>query len=438
MTYFQQRFAESAAKRRRLRELFGPPQMFKDFARQRDWKRLLELEVDVLRISLAMNEMRVKSENTVLGVTCDELSLEYYQRIAPLYEIPAEERDAAATLIQRSLRAVTAWRNNDNLKSLRRSNREIWGFGRGEPRSNTIQALRSNALDCGFVLYDQNESYTDLGTAQVLAVDVVISPEERVRAELAAAVEKMKELEHWAISEMKINGGKAVDLEVYNYMILESNKHSKLGENGILDNQSVLIRYTIEAAVSLLVGEEALAWAADSLEWNYFTKVLSAPNFKRRILQYEVDYQDDRYFRHLLKQDKYAKSILHPAFPPKHVGKAAEGLCTWVRAVCAYKQYFFMQQNYANFSFEMVDADGDGFITRDEYNEVFSILDKNKDGKISSDEWDCVSFAPFHKLDTDGDGFLTFEEFQAGFDMFDLNHDGLLSKKEFTSALIEF
>ena len=58
----KRRAAEIHAKQQRLRELFGPPQIFKDFARQRDWKRLLDLEVDVVRLSSALAEMHVAAQ----------------------------------------------------------------------------------------------------------------------------------------------------------------------------------------------------------------------------------------------------------------------------------------------------------------------------------------------------------------------------------------
>ena len=54
------------------------------------------------------------------------------------------------------------------------------------------------------------------------------------------------------------------------------------------------------------------------------------------------------------------------------------------------------------FSFDLLDADGDGRITRVEYEAGFKILDTNKDGKISEAEFGCASRAPFAKLDLDG------------------------------------
>ena len=77
---FRKLQAESAAKQQRMRELFGPPQIVKDFARQRDWKRLLDLQVEVLRLSGAVNEIRVAGQQDVLGVSCEDLSFRYYQR----------------------------------------------------------------------------------------------------------------------------------------------------------------------------------------------------------------------------------------------------------------------------------------------------------------------------------------------------------------------
>ena len=104
--------AERAAKQQRMRELYGPPQIIKDYARKRDWKRLQDLEVDVVRLSCSMDEMRVAAQKECLGVRCEELSLRYYERCSVFYGIPAAERDDAVRMIQRSLRACTAWRHN--------------------------------------------------------------------------------------------------------------------------------------------------------------------------------------------------------------------------------------------------------------------------------------------------------------------------------------
>ena len=118
-----------------------------------------------------MDEMRVAAQKECLGVRCEELSLRYYERCSVFYGIPAAERDDAVRMIQRSLRACTAWRHNTTLKTLAAKNKEIWGFGRGEARSDVLDTMRRAALDCGFLIYGQTESYTDLGNAEMLALD---------------------------------------------------------------------------------------------------------------------------------------------------------------------------------------------------------------------------------------------------------------------------
>jgi hypothetical protein len=72
-----------------------------DYARARDWKRLLDLEVDVVRLAVAMDHLRVSAHKGVLDLNCNGLSLQYYQACAPLHDIPMQQRDNAACMIQR-------------------------------------------------------------------------------------------------------------------------------------------------------------------------------------------------------------------------------------------------------------------------------------------------------------------------------------------------
>ncbi len=55
-------------------------------------------------------------------------------------------------------------------------------------------------------------------------------------------------------------------------------------------------------------------------------------------------------------------------------------------------------------------------VTRDEYNNGFDTIDTDKDGFITRKEWGAESIA---LLDKDGDGKLSRTEYEAGFDMFD-------------------
>ena len=309
--------AESAARQHKMRELFGPPQIIKDFSRQRDWKRLLDLQVDVLRLSSAVNEIRVAGHQDVLGVSCEDLSFRYFQRCSVFYDIPNKERDEAATMIQRSLRAVRAWRNKEQLKILKSSDKKKWGFGRSEPREGTLQVLRRVALESGFALYKDNESYTDLGGAEMLALEALSAEEARaakVRADMAEARAGIHELEHWAVAEIKVQG-------------------SMGGE------RNFLMRLTAEAVFILLGG----GGGGDVPEWDSVTKLLHAKDFKQRLLSYDSDDTVDESFRRLATVSRYSQSICHPDFEPKRTGKAAEGLCLWVRAVCTYKLWLLDQ-----------------------------------------------------------------------------------------------
>ena len=72
-------------------------------------------------------------------------------------------------------------------------------------------------------------------------------------------------------------------------------------------------------------------------EWGSVTKLLHEKDFKQRLLSYDSDDTVDESFRRLATVSRYSQSICHPDFEPKRTGKAAEGLCLWVRAVCTYK-----------------------------------------------------------------------------------------------------
>jgi Ca2+-binding EF-hand superfamily protein len=85
----------------------------------------------------------------------------------------------------------------------------------------------------------------------------------------------------------------------------------------------------------------------------------------------------------------------------------------------------------------MIDENKDGFITEMEFNSVccvpFKLLDKDGDGKISREEWD----AGFSVFDIDGDGSITKSEFHivAGYDfvfeLLDADNDEQISLKEY-------
>ena len=128
-------------RQQRLRDQLGPPQIFKDYARKRDWHRLLELEIESIRIQGAIQEMRTSAEKDVAGVNCEELSLRHHRQCSTLWEIPTGERDDAACLIQRSLRALSAWKSKPQLQVLHKSRPSVFGFGRSEARDQVVSLL---------------------------------------------------------------------------------------------------------------------------------------------------------------------------------------------------------------------------------------------------------------------------------------------------------
>ncbi len=89
--------------------------------------------------------------------------------------------------------------------------------------------------------------------------------------------------------------------------------------------------------------------------------------------------------------------------------------------------------------FNLIDTDGDGRITRSEFDlkrmDAFFIRDANGDGKLSRAEFPGISDALFAKTDTDGDGFISGIEFNQAdwlaFDAIDINGDGVIDFDEF-------
>ena len=92
------------------------------------------------------------------------------------------------------------------------------------------------------------------------------------------------------------------------------------------------------------------------------------------------------------------------------------------------------QAQHADVVFSMLDADGDGRLSREEYGAGFNLLDTNRDGLITREEFNCASGAPFAMLDKDCDGFISKKEWEEGFDYLDADKDGYLTAKDFSAV----
>jgi hypothetical protein len=85
-------------------------------------------------------------------------------------------------------------------------------------------------------------------------------------------------------------------------------------------------------------------------------------------------------------------------------------------------------------SFDLLDEDGDGKISFEEWKAAFDILDTNKDGFVCRKEFNggCVAFS-----EKDHVSKVTRKEYEAGFRLVDTNGDGKISKEEFDRAKLE-
>ena len=66
-----------------------------------------------------------------------------------------------------------------------------------------------------------------------------------------------------------------------------------------------------------------------------------------------------------------------------------------------------------------------------EYNSAFDVLDTNHDGYVTRSDFRFASSHPFHLIDLDGDGLISRKEWEAGFALFDTDGDGKVTKEEF-------
>lgn len=92
-----------------------------------------------------------------------------------------------------------------------------------------------------------------------------------------------------------------------------------------------------------------------------------------------------------------------------------------------------------------VDKNGDGYITKDEYDShvksKFNEYDKNKDGKVDVDELGGKNkpevVKEFKFMDRNSDGFVSADEFYKAAlqrrDELDFNRDGKINKEEYNA-----
>ncbi|MBX9814549.1 MAG: hypothetical protein K2X76_07595, partial [Sphingomonas sp.] len=84
----------------------------------------------------------------------------------------------------------------------------------------------------------------------------------------------------------------------------------------------------------------------------------------------------------------------------------------------------------------LLDRDGDGKITRAEYDAPFAQLDANRDGFVDATERAAApqGGARLARLDRDGDGKITRAEYETPFDRLDANKDGVIDASELAAV----
>jgi Ca2+-binding EF-hand superfamily protein len=61
------------------------------------------------------------------------------------------------------------------------------------------------------------------------------------------------------------------------------------------------------------------------------------------------------------------------------------------------------------------------------------VADKN--GFVTKEEFGMLSAAPFDLIDKDGDNYLSRKEWEAGDDLFDMDDDGIITRAELNGSL---
>jgi len=88
-----------------------------------------------------------------------------------------------------------------------------------------------------------------------------------------------------------------------------------------------------------------------------------------------------------------------------------------------------------DFTFELLDIDGNGSLDQEEYNKGFDIIDKDHSGLIERSEFGVSSRLFFDVLDVNRNGSLDREEYKAGFAIMDTDGDGFIKKRDFDNVV---